>query len=100
MACRQLIPTVIRFCLEAALDPDELLRKLTAADVKAWFDWIKDNFQGSIRADGTLANYWRTLKRLYYLKNGRDMDPDMRRDCLNVCGSALLIFVPVSNLGW
>ncbi|KAL2838694.1 hypothetical protein BJX68DRAFT_279754 [Aspergillus pseudodeflectus] len=46
-----------RFCLEAALDPDELLRKLTAADVKAWFDWIKDNFQ--------------------------DMDPDMRRDCLN-----------------
>ncbi|EAW15091.1 uncharacterized protein ACLA_057470 [Aspergillus clavatus NRRL 1] len=46
-----------RFCLEAALDPDELLRNLTAADVKAWFDWIKDNF--------------------------RDMDPDMRRDCLN-----------------
>ncbi|KAL6229872.1 hypothetical protein BDW75DRAFT_249195 [Aspergillus navahoensis] len=72
-----------RFCLEAALDPDKLLSNLTAADVKAWFDWIKDNFRGSIKADGTLANYWRTLKRLYYLKNGRDMDPDMRRDCLN-----------------
>ncbi|KAL2859811.1 uncharacterized protein BJX67DRAFT_386620 [Aspergillus lucknowensis] len=72
-----------RFCREAALDPDALLKNLTAADVKPWFDWIKKNFRRSIKAHGTLANYWRTLKRLYYLKNRRDMDPDMRRDCLN-----------------
>ncbi|KAJ0414899.1 hypothetical protein BJY00DRAFT_305297 [Aspergillus carlsbadensis] len=59
------------FCLEAALDPDELLRKLTAIDVKAWFNWIKDNFQ--------------------------NMDPDMRWDYLNICGSTLLIFNQVSK---
>ena len=68
------------------------------ADVKAWFDWIKDNFRGSIKANRTLANYWRMLKRLYYLKNGQDMDPDMHQDCLNIYSSALPIFVPVSNL--
>ncbi|KAL4801676.1 hypothetical protein BDV18DRAFT_167246 [Aspergillus unguis] len=72
-----------RYCRDAMLDPDELLKSLTAADVKAWFDWIKANFKGSIKADGTLANYWRTLKRLYYLKNGKEMDSNMRRDCIN-----------------
>ncbi|THC87241.1 hypothetical protein EYZ11_013313 [Aspergillus tanneri] len=39
-----------RFCSEAHLDPDALLQNLTSADVKAWFDWIKETFQGSIKA--------------------------------------------------
>ncbi|KAL2801601.1 hypothetical protein BJX63DRAFT_438656 [Aspergillus granulosus] len=72
-----------RYCSDASLDPDELLKNLTAADVKAWFDWIKANFNGSIKSHGTLANYWRVLKRLYYLKNRKEMDTDMRQDCIN-----------------
>jgi hypothetical protein len=57
---------------------------MTSADVKSWFDWIEKNFKGSIKAHGALANYWRTLKRLYFLKTRREMDADMRVDCLNV----------------
>ncbi|KAI2868214.1 hypothetical protein CBS76997_9684 [Aspergillus niger] len=73
----------VRFCTEACLDPDDLLKNMTSADVKSWFDWIEKNFKGSIKAHSALANYWRTLKRLYSLKNRREMDADMRRDCLN-----------------
>lgn len=61
-----------------------LLESMTSADVKLWFDWIEKNFKGSIKARSALANYWRTLKRLYFLKNRREMDADMKRDCLNV----------------
>ncbi|GLA67413.1 hypothetical protein AtubIFM54640_010731 [Aspergillus tubingensis] len=56
---------------------------MTSADVKFWFDWIERNFKGSIKAHSALANYWRTLKRLYFLKNNREMDADMKKDCLN-----------------
>jgi hypothetical protein len=35
----------VRFCLKVALDPNELLRNLTAVDVKAQFDCIKDKFR-------------------------------------------------------
>ncbi|KAI2868376.1 hypothetical protein CBS11852_11360 [Aspergillus niger] len=73
----------VRFCTEACLDPDDLLKNMTSADVKSWFDWIEKNFKGSIKAHGALANYWRTLKRLYFLKTRREMDADMRVDCLN-----------------
>ncbi|CAK47957.1 hypothetical protein M747DRAFT_243364 [Aspergillus niger ATCC 13496] len=73
----------VRFCTEACLDPDDLLKNMTSADVKSWFDWIEKNFKGSIKAHSALANYWRTLKRLYSLKNCREMDADMKRDCLN-----------------
>lgn len=84
-----------RYCHDALLDPDELLKNLTAADVKAWFDWIKAHFKRSIKSDRTLATYWRTLKRLHYLKNGKEMDPDMCRDCLNVGDPALPICAPL-----
>ena len=79
-----LTPVVDRFCTEACLEPDDLLKNMTSADVKSWFDWIEKNFKGSIKAHGALANYWRTLKRLYFLKTRREMDADMRVDCLNV----------------
>jgi hypothetical protein len=91
---------VTRYCSDALLDPEELLKNLTAADVKAWFDWIKDNFNGSIKSHGTLANYWRVLKRLYYLKNRKEMDSDMRQDCINVSDSALLIYAMFSYPHW
>ncbi|KAL4870407.1 hypothetical protein BDV12DRAFT_184431 [Aspergillus spectabilis] len=70
--------------ISAASLRGKLNRTFTAADVKAWFDWIKDNFNGSIKSHRTLANYWRVLKRLYYLKNRKEMDSDMRRDCINI----------------
>ncbi|KAE8139909.1 hypothetical protein BDV38DRAFT_269677 [Aspergillus pseudotamarii] len=72
-----------RFCSEVHLDPDDLLERMTSADVNSWFDWIERNFKGSIKAHSALANYWRTLKRLYFLKNHREMDADMKRDCIN-----------------
>lgn len=75
---------IIRFCSEARLDPDALLGKLTSADVKSWFDWIERNFEGSIKAHSALSCYWRTLKRLYFLKNHKDMEVSMQKDCLNV----------------
>ncbi|KKK23239.1 hypothetical protein P175DRAFT_0490729 [Aspergillus ochraceoroseus IBT 24754] len=46
-----------RFCSQACQDPDTLLKNLTAPDVKSWFDWIKENFSGSIKAHSALANY-------------------------------------------
>ncbi|KAK6810583.1 hypothetical protein RU639_013666 [Aspergillus parasiticus] len=73
----------IRFCSEACHDPDVLLQNLTAADVKSWFDWIEENFRGSIKAHGTLSNYWRTLKRLYFMRNFKTMGPLMENDCIN-----------------
>ncbi|KAF4210378.1 hypothetical protein CNMCM5878_004493 [Aspergillus fumigatiaffinis] len=72
-----------RFCAETRQDPDVLLRKLTSADVKSWFDWIEDKFSGSIKAHGTLAQYWRTFKRLYFMKNRKDMPESMVNDCIN-----------------
>ncbi|KAL4891317.1 hypothetical protein BDV59DRAFT_66820 [Aspergillus ambiguus] len=73
----------VRFCSEAHLDPDDLLERMTSADVKSWFDWIEKNFKGSIKAHSALANYWRTLKRLFFLKNHREMNTDMKKDCLS-----------------
>ncbi|KAA8652094.1 uncharacterized protein ATNIH1004_000998 [Aspergillus tanneri] len=72
-----------RFCSEAHLDPDALLQNLTSADVKAWFDWIKETFQGSIKAHGALSTYWRMLKRLYFMKNSKTMGELMEKDCIN-----------------
>ncbi|KAF7118711.1 hypothetical protein CNMCM5793_008331 [Aspergillus hiratsukae] len=72
-----------RFCADTHQNPDALLRKLKPADVKSWFDWIEDNFSGSIKAHGTLTNYWRTLKRLYFMKNKKDMSRSMINDCIN-----------------
>ncbi|KAH1483307.1 hypothetical protein KXX06_004864, partial [Aspergillus fumigatus] len=72
-----------RFCADTHQNPDALLRKLKPADVKSWFDWIEDNFSGSIKAHGTLSNYWRTLKRLYFMKNKKDMPRSMINDCIN-----------------
>lgn len=57
---------------------------MTSADIKCWFDWIERNFKGSIKAHDTLSNYWRTLKRLYFLKNHKDMEENMQKDCRNV----------------
>lgn len=88
-----------RYCKDAGLDSVEHLKNLTAADVKAWFDWIKTHFQGSIKSDGTLANYWRKLKRIYYMESGKVMDPDMLCDCINVCDSALPICAPLDLPG-
>ncbi|KAH2056672.1 hypothetical protein KXX03_008412, partial [Aspergillus fumigatus] len=73
----------LRTNLSAASNPDALLRKLKPADVKSWFDWIEDNFSGLIKAYGTLLNYWRTLKRLYFMKNKKDMPRSMINDCIN-----------------
>ncbi|BCR96735.1 uncharacterized protein AKAW2_30054A [Aspergillus luchuensis] len=72
-----------RFCSQACQDPDTLLKNLTAPDVKSWFDWIEENFSGSIKAHSALANYWRTLKRLYFIKNHQEMEPNMQTDCRN-----------------
>ncbi|KAF7139728.1 hypothetical protein CNMCM5793_007618 [Aspergillus hiratsukae] len=72
-----------RFCAESRQDPDILLKNLTSADVKSWFDWIDDNFRGSIKAHGTLSNYWRTVKRLYFMKNRKNMRSSMVKDCIN-----------------
>lgn len=72
-----------RLCSQAGLDPDILLENLTAADVKSWFDWIEKNFKGSIKAHSALANYWRTLKRLYFMQNRHEMETRMQGDCLN-----------------
>jgi hypothetical protein len=73
-----------RFCADSRQDPDVLLSKLTSADVKSWFDWIENNFSGSIKAHGTLSSYWRTLKRLYFMKNKKNMRQSMVNDCTNV----------------
>ncbi|GAT21896.1 hypothetical protein RIB2604_01200450 [Aspergillus luchuensis] len=81
---------IARFCSQACQDPDTLLKNLTAPDVKSWFDWIEENFSGSIKAHSALANYWRTLKRLYFIKNHQEMEPNMQTDCRNVS-------VPVRN---
>lgn len=86
---RPLILTIVRFCSQAGLDPDILLENLTAADVKSWFDWIEKNFEGSIKAHSTLANYWRTLKRLYFMQNRHEMETRMQGDCLNMSDSFL-----------
>ncbi|KAH2953360.1 hypothetical protein KXW43_006711, partial [Aspergillus fumigatus] len=72
-----------KFCTDTHQDPDVLLRNLKSADVKSWFDWIEDNFTGSIKAHGTLSNYWRTLKRLYFMKNKKNMRQSMINDCIN-----------------
>ncbi|ODM15441.1 hypothetical protein SI65_09044 [Aspergillus cristatus] len=72
-----------RFCSQAGLAPDVLIENLTAADVKSWFNWIEKNFEGSIKAHSALANYWRTLKRLYFMQNRREMETRMQGDCLN-----------------
>ncbi|KAE8386950.1 hypothetical protein BDV23DRAFT_196100 [Aspergillus alliaceus] len=73
----------LRFCSEARLNPDALLQNLTSADVKAWFDWIKVNFHGSIKAHSALSTYWRTLKRLYFMTNLKTMGELMEKDCIN-----------------
>ncbi|KAF5854957.1 hypothetical protein ETB97_010486 [Aspergillus alliaceus] len=73
----------LRFCSEAHLNPDTLLQNLTSADVKAWFDWIKVNFCGSIKAHSALSTYWRTLKRLYFMANLKTMGSLMEKDCIN-----------------
>ena len=86
---RPLILTIVRFCSQAGLDPDILLENLTAADAKSWFDWIKKNFEGSIKAHSALANYWRTLKRLYFMQNRHEMETRMQGDCLNMSDSFL-----------
>lgn len=78
---------ISRFCSEARLDPDASLQNLSSADVKAWFDWIKVNFRGSIKAHSALSTYWRTLKRLYFMKNLKTMGKLMEEDCINVSGS-------------
>ncbi|KAF7592473.1 hypothetical protein BBP40_000208 [Aspergillus hancockii] len=71
------------FCAESRHDPDILLKNLTSADVKTWFDWIENNFRGSIKSHGTLSVYWRTLKRLYFMKSNKIMDELMVKDCIN-----------------
>ncbi|ODM20278.1 hypothetical protein SI65_03331 [Aspergillus cristatus] len=85
--CRNMHPTrtyqQLQFCSQAGLDLDILLENLTAADVKSWFDWIEKNFKGSIKAHSALANYWRTLKRLYFMQNRHEMETRMQGDCLN-----------------
>lgn len=75
---------ISRFCSEACLEPKALLQTLVAADVKSWFDWIDENFRGSLRAHGALANYWRTLKMLYFQENKKEMEASMQKDCVNV----------------
>lgn len=79
----------VGFCSQAGLDPDALLGNLTAADVKSWFDWIEENFKGSLKAHSALANYWRTLKRLYFIQNRHEMETSMQGDCLNVSNFVL-----------
>lgn len=77
----QLMLFISRFCSEVCLEPKTLLQTLVAADFKSWFDWIDENFRGSLRARGTLANYWRILKMLYFQENKKEMEVDMQKDC-------------------
>jgi hypothetical protein len=75
---------MFRFCSKINENPKTLLKNLKAEDVKAYFDWIEDNFKGSITADSSFSGYWRVLKRLYVQETGRCMDESMRTDILNV----------------
>jgi hypothetical protein len=75
---------IIRFCSKINENPKTLLKNLKAEDVKAYFDWIEDNFNGSITTDSSFSGYWRVLKRLYVQEAGRCMDESMRTDILNV----------------
>jgi len=77
---------IIRYCSELPEDPKILLKNLEAADVKAFFDWIEKNFKDSIKADSSLGEYWRVLKRLYVQENERCMDKTMSTDIINVRG--------------
>ena len=77
---------IIRYCFELREDPKILLKNLEAADVKAFFDWIEKNFKDSIKADSSLSEYWRVLKRLYVQENGQCMDKTMSTDIVNVRG--------------
>ncbi|KAH8691874.1 hypothetical protein BGW36DRAFT_400040 [Talaromyces proteolyticus] len=73
-----------RFCEEYSIhDVNDFLQHLTIGDVKTWFDWIRENFQGSIKSHHALGTYWRTLKRLHYLKHEKDMEASMERECVN-----------------
>jgi hypothetical protein len=65
-------------------DPDTVMKNFTAADGKAFFDWIKENFRHSIKSYRSLGTYWRNLKQIYYKTNKKEMDPDMAKDLVNV----------------
>lgn len=73
------------------------MRNLKAEDVKAHFDWIEDNFRGSIKAHSSFSAYWRVLKRLQYQETGKVMDESMRVDCLNVSTRCLTPFCTIND---
>ena len=75
---------IFRFCSKINENLKTLLQNLKAKDAKAYFNWIENNFKGLIKADSSLSEYWRVLKRLYVQEAGRYMDESMRTDILNV----------------
>src|SRR2546421_10067036 len=70
---------VTRFCSWLRENPKYLLRNLTAADVKTFFDWLEDNYGQSIKADSTMSNYWRVLVRLHVRETGQTIGESMRK---------------------
>jgi hypothetical protein len=75
---------IFRFYSKINENPKTLLQNLKAEDVKAYFDWIKDNFKDSIKADSSFSGYWRVLKKLYVQETERCINESMRTDILNV----------------
>ncbi|SRR6266536_5822486 len=80
----EIIDSLSRFCVIIDDFPKHLFKNLKAENVKAFFDWIEDNYVGKIKAGSALSNYWRVLKRFYVRETGRPFDESMRLDCLNV----------------
>jgi hypothetical protein len=75
---------IIRFCSKTNENPKTLFQNLKAKNVKAYFDWIEDNFKDSITADSNFNGYWRVFKRLYVQETGRYINENMRTDILNI----------------
>jgi hypothetical protein len=75
---------IIKFYSEINENSKILFKNLKAEDVKAYFDWIKNNFKNSIKTDSNFNEYWKVLKKLYVQETGRCMDESMRTDILNV----------------
>ena len=51
-----------RFYSKLGEGPDTMLENFTINDGKTFFNWIKENFKDSIKANGTLSIYWWILK--------------------------------------
>jgi hypothetical protein len=59
-----------RFGVAIEDSPRNFLRNLKADDVKTFFDWLEDAHYRKTKADGSLSNHWRALKRQYMRETG------------------------------